>query len=86
MLKPPDTFFEGVTNYNENIVKYCDSQGIDSLIESFIQSLSDSNIYFDKDELMITHGGSEAIQFALMAICDPGDEVISPEPVLFKLQ
>ncbi|MBV4427318.1 pyridoxal phosphate-dependent aminotransferase [Clostridium tyrobutyricum] len=79
-VKTPDTFFEGVTNYNENIVKYCDSQGIDSLIESFIQSLSDSNIYFDKDELMITHGGSEAIQFALMAICDPGDEVISPEP------
>lgn len=79
-VKTPDTFFEGMTNYNEKIVKYSDSQGIDILIESFIQSLSDSNIYFDKDELMITHGGSEAIQFALMSICDPGDEVLCPEP------
>ncbi|MBP2031877.1 aspartate aminotransferase [Clostridium algifaecis] len=79
-VKTPDTFFQGVTNYNEKIVKYSDSQGIDVLIESFIQSLSDSNIYFDKNELMITHGGSEAIQFAIMATCDPGDEVLCPEP------
>lgn len=79
-VKTPDTFFQGVTNFNEEIVKYSDSQGIDMLIDSFVQSLADANIYFDKDELMITHGGSEAIQFAIMATCDPGDEVISPEP------
>ncbi|WP_234117644.1 pyridoxal phosphate-dependent aminotransferase [Clostridium hydrogenum] len=79
-VKTPDTFFQGITNYNEEIVKYSDSQGIDLLIESFMQSLADSNIYFEKDEIMITHGGSEAIQFALMATCDPGDEVLSPEP------
>ncbi len=29
---------------------------------------------------MVTTGGSEAIQFALMTLCDPGDEVIVPEP------
>lgn len=79
-VKTPDTFFQGITNYNEKIVKYSDSQGIDTLIDSFIRSLSDSNIYFEKDEIMITHGGSEAIQFAIMATCDPGDEILSPEP------
>ena len=35
---------------------------------------------FVKDEIMVTNGGSEAILFALMAICDPGDEIIVPEP------
>ncbi|PJI07320.1 MULTISPECIES: pyridoxal phosphate-dependent aminotransferase [Clostridium] len=79
-VKTPDTFFQGVTNYNETIVKYSASQGIDTLIDSFIRSLSDSNIYFDKDEIMITHGGSEAIQFAIMATCDAGDEILTPEP------
>lgn len=79
-VKTPDTFFQGITNYNEKIVKYSASQGIDTLIDSFRRSLSDSNIYFDKDEIMITHGGSEAIQFAIMATCDAGDEILTPEP------
>ena len=29
---------------------------------------------------MFTNGGSEAIVFALMAICDVGDEIIIPKP------
>lgn len=76
----PDTFYAGVKNFNENVLKYANSQGIDSLIDSFIEYYKMWDINFDKDELMITNGGSEAIQFALMAICDVGDEVIIPEP------
>jgi aspartate aminotransferase len=30
--------------------------------------------------VVVTQGGSEAILFALLAVCDPGDEVIVPEP------
>ncbi|MDP4143051.1 MAG: pyridoxal phosphate-dependent aminotransferase [Bacillota bacterium] len=76
----PDSFFEGITNYNEKIVKYCDSEGVDPLIKSFIKSYKDFNIEFERDEILITQGGSEAILFALMAVCDPGDNVLIPEP------
>ena len=34
----PDTFFTGLHNYSEKIVKYSDSRGIEKLIESFIES------------------------------------------------
>lgn len=37
-------------------------------------------IYDPKTEVFITVGGSEAIDMALRAMCDPGDEVIIPEP------
>jgi len=38
------------------------------------------NIDFEQDEIIITYGGSEAIILSLMAIGDPGDEVLVPEP------
>ena len=37
-------------------------------------------IYDPKSEIFITVGGSEAIDMAIRAMCDPGDEVIIPEP------
>ena len=37
-------------------------------------------IYDPKTEVFITVGGSEAIDMAVRAMCDPGDEVIVPEP------
>ncbi|MGP6145679.1 aminotransferase class I/II-fold pyridoxal phosphate-dependent enzyme [Jeotgalibaca sp. A122] len=36
--------------------------------------------YGAKDEILVTVGGSEAIDLALRAMLDPGDEVIVPEP------
>ena len=37
-------------------------------------------VYDPKSEVFITVGGSEAIDMAMRAMCDPGDEVIIPEP------
>jgi len=76
----PDTFFEAISDFKESVLKYADSHGINSLIESFIKYYKEWNIDFEKDEIMVCNGGSEAILFALMAICDVGDEVIIPEP------
>ena len=79
-IHTPDTFVEGMSQYNDKVLKYADSQGISPLIESFIKYYKEWDIEFSKNEIMITNGGSEAIMFALMAICDPGDEIIVPEP------
>ncbi len=35
---------------------------------------------FEKDELLVTNGGSEALLFTMMAVCDPGDNLLVPEP------
>lgn len=76
----PSTFFQGINNFNESVLKYANSQGLDVLIESFIKYYKEWNINFEKDEIMITNGGSEALLFAMMAVCDYGDEIIIPEP------
>ncbi|MEG2353117.1 MAG: pyridoxal phosphate-dependent aminotransferase [Clostridium sp.] len=79
-IKTPETFMEAVKMYDDKVLKYATSPGLDSLIESFISYYKEWNIDFDKDEMVITNGGSEAILFTLLAICDAGDEVIIPEP------
>lgn len=79
-IETPSTFIEGIKNYNEAVLKYAQSQGIDDTIESFRKYYKEWNIDFDKDELLVTAGGSEAISLAFMAIADVGDEIIIPEP------
>lgn len=79
-VKTPDTFFEGLNNFKEQIVKYANSAGIIELRESFSKSYAKSGIDIKPDEMLITHGGSEAIQITLQTICNEGDEVLVPEP------
>ena len=79
-IETPASFYEGLSTFNEKVLKYSGSQGMDPLIESFIKYYKEWDIEFEKDEIMITNGGSEAISFALLAICDVLDEVIIPEP------
>src|ERR1035437_8522215 len=63
-IKTPELFEEGIKNYHEKVLAYSDSQGIDPLLESFIQYYGKWNIHLEKDELLVTNGGSEAIMFA----------------------
>ena len=79
-IKTPKEFFNAIQNFDKDVLKYCPSNGMSSLIESIQKYYRNYNIEFDKDELLVTNGGSEGLLFALMAVCDPGDNVISPEP------
>lgn len=76
----PDTFFKGLQEYSDKIVKYSDSRGIEKLIENFIENYKKNNTIFEKEDLLITQGGSEAIFFTLMAICNEEDNILVPEP------
>ncbi|MBU3174819.1 pyridoxal phosphate-dependent aminotransferase [Clostridium estertheticum] len=79
-IHTPSTFMEGINNFTDKVLKYENSQGMDPLIQSFIKYYLEWNIKLSKSEILVTNGGSEAILFAFMAICDPGDEIIIPEP------
>ncbi len=37
-------------------------------------------MHFEKDEILITTGGSEALSIVFQCILDDGDEVLIPEP------
>ncbi|MHC1721189.1 MAG: pyridoxal phosphate-dependent aminotransferase [Clostridiaceae bacterium] len=79
-VKTPSAFFEAIANFKEDVLEYTDSQGIAPLQESFIEYYRKWGIEFAKDEIFVTNGGSEAILLTFMVVCDPGDEILIPEP------
>ncbi|CEQ29080.1 aspartate aminotransferase [[Clostridium] sordellii] len=79
-IKTPKVFFEAINKFNNNVLEYAVSQGLPELIDAMINYYSTYNMHFEKDEILITNGGSEALLFAMMATCDPGDNILVPEP------
>ncbi len=65
-----------------NLYHYSNSRGIPELrnkLSEFFLSNYDIPINYEK-EILITSGSKAAIHFAFMAVLNPGDEVIIPEP------
>jgi len=79
-VKTPHAFYEAISKFKEEVLEYTDSQGIAPLQESFIEYYRKWGVEFTKDELFVTNGGSEAILLTFMVLCDPGDEILIPEP------
>ena len=79
-IKTPSVFMEAINKYDTSVIKYSFSQGEPVLINAIREYFKRDNIHFDEDEILITNGGSEALTFTTISICDPGDEILVPEP------
>ncbi len=63
------------------VAKYSLSPGLPELRELIEVSLARENMFYDwQKEVLVTAGSIEGITAAILAITDPGDEVIIPEP------
>ena len=76
----PTGFFDAVKNFDNEVLEYAGSQGIPELIEAIRKYYTTYNMDFDSEDIIITNGGSEALLFSFMAACDPGDNILVPEP------
>jgi len=66
---------------NEGKTFYTSNQGLPLLREKISQYLLERfNVHYDKEEMILTAGSSQGILAALMAIINPGDEIIVTEP------
>lgn len=61
--------------------KYTANAGLKELRESISEYVYRKyNMSYGEDQILVTVGGSEAIDLAIRALLEPGDEVIIPEP------
>ena len=79
-IETPASFLEAVKNSNLKIVEYSHSAGHESYRRKLCDYYRSFNIHIDHTEVMITTGGSEAIEIAMLTCFNPGDEIIIPEP------
>ncbi len=73
---------EGIYSLEKGKTFYTSNAGLKELkieISKFLKRKYDLDYNYN-DEMFVTVGGSEAIDMALRAMLDPGDEVIIPQP------
>ncbi len=79
-LKTPQIAIDAIRNIDRTVLEYSPSDGIKSLRTKLANYYHRFNIDVSEENIIITTGGSEAVNFAFMNCLDPGDEIIVPEP------
>lgn len=79
-IKTPACGLEALKDIDRTILEYSPSQGMLSLRAKMVSYYAEYGIDLSPDEIIITTGGSEAVEFAYMACLDPGDEIIVTDP------
>ncbi|HWY98599.1 MAG TPA: pyridoxal phosphate-dependent aminotransferase, partial [Bacteroidia bacterium] len=67
-------------NFPYKIIEYSHSAGIESYRKKLAEYYKKNQIELDYTQIMVTTGGSEAIEIAMMTCFNEGDEIIIPEP------
>ena len=79
-LDSPKVALDAVKENNLTIISYPNSLGDLQLREGMVGYYKGIGIDVETKDIIVTHGGSEAIQISIEAICDPDDEIIVFEP------
>lgn len=79
-IETPAIMFEAVRNTKMDVLEYSHSAGNESYRSKLASYYEKVGVQVTAQQIIVTTGGSEAIQFGFMACLDEGDEVIIPEP------
>lgn len=80
-IETPKEALDAVRNISPTMVlEYSHSAGFASYRENLARYYQGVGIDVQASNIMITTGGSEALTFGFMSTCNPGDEIIIPEP------
>lgn len=76
----PPNAIEALKNIDLKIFEYSPSDGLLSLRKKLVSYYAKFNINVSVEDIIITAGGSEAVNIAFLSCLDPDDEIIVPEP------
>ena len=77
----PEVALNSLKNYDEKVIGYSPSDGFESTREALANFYKRHQVYeAEKEDVLITVGGSEALNFTMAVITQVGDEIITPEP------
>jgi aspartate aminotransferase len=79
-IETPEVALNAIKNFDHKVIEYSHSAGFESYRNGLAAYYQKTGIPINSEDIIITTGGSEALIFGFMTTCDPGDEVIIPEP------
>lgn len=79
-IETPKVALDAIRNFDHKVIEYSHSAGFESYRNNLAATYQKGGLPVNPEDIIITTGGSEALIFGFMTTCNPGDEVIIPEP------
>jgi aspartate aminotransferase len=79
-IETPEVMLNAIKNADIKVLEYSHSAGMESYRRKLAGYYGSFNININENDIIITTGGSEAIEIAMMTCFNAGDEIIIPEP------
>mgnify|MGYP003500351263 FL=1 len=79
-IETPSVFWEAVKGFDSKVLEYAGSWGLPSLQDAIVEYFKRFDMNLDRNDVLITSGGSEALTLVFLSIINAGDEIIVPEP------
>lgn len=79
-IETPSCFMEAIRNFDKKVIAYSESGGETVLQDAISKYFKQYNMDFDRKNILITNGGSEALNMIFTSILNPDEEVIIAEP------
>lgn len=79
-LHVPEEYYAHIRQFNSPTVEYMPSNGTPELLDTVQKYYQGAGIPVEQKHIAITTGGTEAVLFTLLAVTDPGDEIVVFEP------
>jgi aspartate aminotransferase len=79
-LPAPPEILAAVKPPAGGVIPYAPSQGLPETVGAWCYYYASVGLAFEPQDVVITTGGGEAIGFAMIAVADPGDEILIFDP------
>lgn len=79
-IETPELALTAIKQIDRKVIEYSHSAGFESYRQKLSTSYKNQGLPVNSEDILVTTGGSEALIFGFMTTCNPGDEVIIPEP------
>jgi aspartate aminotransferase len=79
-IPTPEEFMNALRGFQSQVLEYGHSKGSLPYRKRLVEYYKRHEIELDPEDIAVTAGGSEAIIFAMLAVCATGDEILVPEP------
>ena len=79
-IETPQEALDAIHMYDARTIIYSHSAGFESYRMALSAYYKKTGIPVETEDILVTTGGSEALIFGFMSTCNPGDEIIIPEP------
>lgn len=79
-IHTPQVMMDAIHKIDLKVIEYSHSAGIESYRKKLVGYYQKFDINVSWEDIIITTGGSEAIEIGMMACLNAGDEIIVPEP------